>query len=261
MKNLKFLAALLFAGILSSCLDTEEKIVLNADHSGTYSIALDLSRMLSMAASMGGDKVNAEKNKQKKDTTIYLKDLISAADNLTPEEKALFKDGSLKIKMDETKNEMIVVMNAPFKNPADLVEIKKSFIMVVNKLQAFEKATGDEPKQADEPDEMKTMAKSISPVGDQFTFTASPGFVSNTLINIEAFKQKTENDSSLNMIKQMSGMMGDFNFRTIIVLPKAVKNFSGPGSSVSADKKTINFSTTLTETLEQPEKVSYKVAY
>jgi hypothetical protein len=45
------------------------------------------------------------------------------------------------------------------------------------------------------------------------------------------------------------------------VLPKVVKKYDGPGSSISTDKKTLTFETTLTEMMEHPEKVSYIVEY
>jgi len=261
MKNLKFLTAFLVTGILSSCLDTEEKIVLNADNSGTYSMSIDLGKMLEMAASMGGDKSGGDKVKEKKDTTVYLKDLVNNADNLTAAEKALYKDGIVSIKLDEEKNEMKIMMTDPFKNAADLMEIKKNFSTVMNKLKAFEKVTGEDAKPGDNGEDMKMGAKSTNPVGDQFTFLAGNGIISNTITNIEAFKTSVAADSALSMMTQMSSMMGEFNYRTIIVLPKAVKKYDGPGSSISTDKKTLTFFTTLTEMLEHPEKVSYKVEY
>src|SRR6187431_1784215 len=119
MKYIKFAISILFAIFLTSCLDTEEKIVLNANNSGTYSLSFDLGKMLEMAASMGGNNSNPDKVKEKKDTTIYLKDLVNSADNLTAVEKALYKDGMISIKMDEAKNEMKIVMSTPFNNAAD----------------------------------------------------------------------------------------------------------------------------------------------
>lgn len=59
----------------------------------------------------------------------------------------------------------------------------------------------------------------------------------------------------------MTAMTGDFNYHTIIILPKAVKGYDGPGSTISANKKTITFKTTLTEMVAHPEKVSYLVKY
>ncbi len=262
MKNLKFLFALAFSAVLSSCLDTEEKIVLNDDNSGSYSMALDMGKMLSMAASMGGgDKSAPEKGKEKKDTTVYLKDMVNAADNLTPEEKAIFQNAVISIKMDEAQHEMKIVMSTPFGNAAGLMEIKKNFGTVLNKLKAFEKASGEHAKAGDDVGDMKMDANSANPVEDQFTFKAGPGLISNTITNIQAFKDKVASDSTLGMMSQMTAMMGDINYNIIIVLPKAVKKYDGPGSTITEDKRTLHFATTLTEMMEHPEKVSYKVEY
>lgn len=261
MKNLKFALVFLVAGILSSCLDTEEKIVMNANNSGNYALSIDLSKMLEMAASMGGDQSGPDKVKQKKDTTIYIKDMLNNAENLSAEEKALYKDATINVKLDEVQNQMKIVMSTPFNNASDLMEIKKNFPGVMNKLKAFEKATGEEGKEPGDGADMKMGAKSTNPVGDQFSFLAGKGIISNTINDIEAYKKNVAADSSLNMMTQMTSMTGDFNYRTIIVLPKAVKKYDGPGSIISPDKKTITFNTTLSEMLEHPEKVSYTVSY
>ncbi|MCW3089266.1 MAG: hypothetical protein JWP81_335 [Ferruginibacter sp.] len=260
MKNLKFVFSALLLVSLSSCLDTEEKIVLNANNSGTYSMTIDLGRMLKMASSMG-NKTDGNKGKEKKDTTIYLKDVLNKAENLTPAEKALYKDAMVNVKMDEANNEMKLVMSSPFKNAAGLTELKNSFPAMMSKLKVFEKATGEKEKTGEDDDDMKMESKSPNPVGDQFSFMAVPGKISNTVTNLDAFKKKIANDSTLAVMKQMTSMMGDFNYRTIIVLPKAVKKYDGPGSSISPDKKTLTFFTTLAEMLEHPEKVSYELEY
>lgn len=249
------------AAALSSCLDTEEKIVLNDDNSGTYSMTLDMGRVFSMMATMGGDKTDPEKLKEKKDTSLFLKDMVNAADNLTPEEKAIFQNAMVSIKMDEAKNEMVIVMSSPFNNAAGLMEIKNNFGSVVNKLKAFEKISGEKKTSEEDGGEMKMDAKSPNPVEDQFTFKAGPGLISNTITNMQAFKEKVASDSTIGMMGQMTAMMGDLNYRTVIILPKAVKKYDGPGSSISTDKRTIRFATTLTEMMEHPEKVSYKVEY
>jgi hypothetical protein len=261
MKSLKFLFTFLSVAFLSSCLDTEEKIEMNADDSGNYSLKIDLGRMISMAASMGGEKADPEKVKEKKDTTVYLKDMVNKADNLTAEEKALYQNGVVHIKLDEAAGEMKIEMTTPFKRSADLMEIKKNFATVVNKLKAFEKAAGEAPKEGVESEDAKMESKSTNPVGDQFTFFAAPGVLSSTITNMDAFKEKIAADSTLTMITQMTSMMGDFNYKTIVVLPKAVKKYDGPGTVISADKKTITFVTSLSEMMEHPEKASYKVEY
>jgi hypothetical protein len=261
MKNLKYILSFLAVSILYSCLDTEENIAINADNSGTYSMTMDLGEILKMAKSMGGDETNSNKIKEKKDTIIYLKDLMNATDSLTAHEKALYKDAQVSIKLDEEKDEMKIVMNSPFKNLGDLTEIKNNFLVMMNKLKAFEEAAGDKVKPDEEGGITGVGAKSANPVGDQFTFVASPGVISNTINNVDAFRKLAATDSSLSMMTQMASVMGDFNYHTIIVLPKAVKGYDGPGSTISNDKKTVTFFTTLTEMLEHPEKVSYEVKY
>lgn len=111
--------------------------------------------ILTMAASMGGDKADSEKAKEKKDSIVYLKDIVNSADNLTTEEKAIFQNAVIRIKMDEAQNEMNIVMNSPFSNAAGLIEIKKNFTTVLNKLKAFEKTSGDQAKVQKDGSEMK----------------------------------------------------------------------------------------------------------
>jgi hypothetical protein len=260
MKIIKLVICLLSAGILSSCLDSEEKIVINSDNSGTYTMTLDLGKVLEMAASMGA-KTDSDKVAQKKDTTIYLKGYLDSASNLTAEEKALFREGVLTMKLDEVENEMKIVVSCPFKKIEDLTAIKNNFFNVIQKVKAFEKATGEKSKEDSESPDMKMGMKSTNPIADQFKFLASPGKISNTIIDLQAYKNKIATDSTLTMMSQMTAMMGDFKYRTIFVLPKAVKKYDGPGSTISTDKKNLTFETTLTEMMEQPEKVSYVVEY
>jgi len=90
---------------------------------------------------------------------------------------------------------------------------------------------------------------------------AAPGLISNSIANIEAFKNKVSTDVTLGKMSQMTALMDDFSYHTIIVLPKTIEKYDGPCSTITDDKKILHFETTLTETLEHPEKVSYKVEY
>lgn len=45
MKALKIIAGF-FLMIISSCVDTEENIVINADNSGIYSVSIDVGKMI-----------------------------------------------------------------------------------------------------------------------------------------------------------------------------------------------------------------------
>ena len=133
MKNLKIAFAFVFSLALASCLDTEEKIVINADNSGTYALTLDLGKMLEMAATMGA-KSNSDKPKEKKDTTVYLKNFLDSSTELNAEEKALYRDAVLSINLDEEKSEMKIKVSCPFKNPAGLVSVKNNLLSVIKKV-------------------------------------------------------------------------------------------------------------------------------
>jgi hypothetical protein len=260
MKYLKYILGFILAFTLASCLDTEEKIVINRDNSGIYSLTLDMGKMLEMAATMGANS-SGDKPKEKKDTLVYLKGLLDSATNVTAEEKALFRDGSLTINLDEEKNALKVAISCPFKNMEGLSAVKANLFTLLKKVKALEKASGEQSKEEEATSPSKLGDNSTNPVADQFTFLAAPGSISNTITNMEAYKNKIATDSTLSTMHQMSAMMGDFKYRTIIVLPKNIKKYEGPGSLVSADKKTVTFETTLTEMMENPEKVSYKVEY
>ena len=62
-------------------MDTEENIVINADDSGTYTYTMDLGKMMAMINQMGGED-NKERQLDKLDSLIHLKDLVSAANEL-----------------------------------------------------------------------------------------------------------------------------------------------------------------------------------
>jgi len=126
MKKIKFVLAFLFALALYSCVDTEERIVINADESGTYALTIDLGKLIELANQMMPDSARAGKPKEKKDSTIYFKNFIDTAQNLTAEEKALYREGYLHIDMDEANNKMKVEMGCPFKNNNQLIFISSN---------------------------------------------------------------------------------------------------------------------------------------
>ena len=61
MNKIKFVLAFLLALVLYSCVDTEERIVINADESGTYSLTIDLGKLIELANQMMPDSTRAGK--------------------------------------------------------------------------------------------------------------------------------------------------------------------------------------------------------
>jgi len=57
--------------------------------------------------------------------------------------------------MEEAQNEIKIVTSAPFINAAGLMEMKKNFATVINKLKVFEKLSGEQGKAEEDADTMK----------------------------------------------------------------------------------------------------------
>jgi hypothetical protein len=264
MNKIKFFLAFLLALALYSCVDTEERIVINADESGTYSLTIDMGKLIELANQMMPDSARASKPKEKKDSIIYFKNFIDTAQNLTAEEKALYREGYLHLNMDEANNKMKIEMGCPFKNSSQLTQVKNNFLKVADKLKLFnktkDKGLGD---MADNTEgvEKGFDDKSLNPIGNNATFNATPGKITNVVNVTDEMKKMMANDSTLAMMQQMTMMTGEMSYRTVVVLPKSVKLAEGPGKTLSADGKTVTFSFSLTDLMETPEKAAYKIEY
>ena len=96
---------------------------------------------------------------------------------------------------------------------------------------------------------------------EAYTISATPRQFSNKFTNKELFETKIAQDSTVQMMQQLSAMMGDMNYKTVFVLPKPVKKYSGNNAEVSADKKTVTFKTTLTDLLNRPAAGEFELEY
>jgi hypothetical protein len=245
MKSFKLLVCLSVAALLSSCLDCEEKIIINSDDSGMYTMELDLGAMFKFEASLGG-KPDYGRLPRKLDSTIYLENYVDTALNLSVEERDIYREGVICIKVDADKNDVKVFVSCPFKNIDDLAAIKTHFFGVVEKIQRVDQ--GD-------------LLKQINPLAAQFTFLAKAGTISNCITSMEIYKKTIAPELAFSTLTPHAKLIGGLNYRTIFVLAKPIRQYNGPGSILSADKKTITFETNYYEMLEYPEKVSYTITY
>lgn len=263
-KKILFAIVICAAFLLNACLDAEEKIVINKNNSGVYTLTMDMSKMLALMEQMGGAQKDPLKELEKKDSTVYLKSYVDTATALTAKEKELIRDGNIRMQVDEAAKEMKVVLSFPFKNLSQLPELKNTYMNAIDKLGISKKLNRDDEEEnspADMPDDMSGNKGVLTPGQEAFAFTASPGKIANTLVNKELFNDKVLQDSSLQMMQQLSVMMGDMNYKTIFVLPSGVKKYKGNNVEVAPDKKTVTFFTTLTDMINRPEAAEYSVEY
>ncbi|MBX3256497.1 MAG: hypothetical protein KF862_20340 [Chitinophagaceae bacterium] len=261
MKKILFALFICCSFLLTACLDAEEKIVINKNNSGVYTLTMDMSKMLALMEQMGGAQKDPEKVAEKKDSTVYFKSYVDTSAALTAKEKELIRDGNLRMKVDEAANEMKVILSFPFKNVSQLPDLKKTYVTAIDKLGISKALNKGEDDAADMPDDLSGSKGLLTPGQEAYSFTAAPGKIANTLVNKELFNDKVLQDSSLQMMQQLSVMMGDMNYKTIFVLPGNVKKYKGNNVEVAPDKKTVTFFTTLTDMINRPEAAEYSVEY
>ncbi|WP_153796911.1 hypothetical protein [Foetidibacter luteolus] len=259
MKVKIWLAAVVLSVTLFSCLDTEEKIVIKSDDSGTYSLNVDMGRMMQYMKAFASQKEEIQEMLKAKDTTILFSSFIDTVSQLTAQEKEMLHDGSLNMRVDEENDEMKLSFLVPFKNIAHLQYLKQHFPEMLGKLKAADKAMGgDGNKQA-----MSGNANPggmINPAAQAYSFSAEKNSISNRLVDKAALESVFSGDT-LQMVKQALPMMGDMNYKTVFVLYKPVKSFNGANATTSEDKKTVTFSSSLSKLFEQPEAFEYKLEY
>ncbi|MBL0145665.1 MAG: hypothetical protein IPP48_07785 [Chitinophagaceae bacterium] len=262
MKIIKLLIAFFSLTALASCIDVEENILINDDDSGAYTMTMDMGKLFELKNQLGGGKEESGKPKEKKDTLIYVKDLMRNNDSVTAEEKELYKDATVKLNLDEANAEMKMVLSCPFKSINQLPVIKKNFYTFLNKLNVFDNLSNKPKPEGGSDDNEEMPSQVLNPGADKHQeFTAMPGKIENNIVSPENYKTEMMTDSSMLMMQQMSAMMGDMNFKTTITSAKEIKNYVGNGAKLSDNKKTVTFITTFTEMMEHPEKLSYKVEY
>jgi len=264
MKKIKLILALFSLSFLTACIDIEELIDINADGSGTYSMTMDMGKLLEFANTMKEGK-ESKKTPEKVDTTIYFKNTGEPFAKLTEEEKRVFKDGYCKTSMDEAAGKMTIVMYCPFKSMNDLAVVKKDLGGMMKKLELMDKATenkggGELSKMNNEEGDIDIESK-LNPSSKQFTFSATPGKLSYTINDKSKIKEMAANDSIMQMMQQASMLMGDMTTTTIIKLPAPAKTVTNAKAQLSADKKTVTIKSIITDLMEKPEEGEYSIEY
>lgn len=259
---MKKITAFIFISIcilFVSCVDVEEKIFIGADNSGTYTMVMDMGKLIEMMKSFKPGET--DKLNQLKDTTILFKDLLAKdGAEFTAEEKAMLERGKMSIYADADKDEMTITTFLPFNNMEQLAWIKLHSGEIFKKLKPNKSLLQGEDDMQIGGEDIATgdMPIGINPSQSAYTFKTENSRISNSLTD----KSKISglmNDSSMQMIRSMTMMMGDMTYRTTFILPQPVKEYKGNDIEISDDKKTITFINSFTEMFEHPEYFEYSL--
>lgn len=253
------LICIAFLVLLAGCVDSDEYITINKDGSGVYAIQMDMSKLLDMikgfqemAAAEAGKTDSAQQQllpEKAVDTTIRFADLPDTTDRFSAEEKALMRDGTLHLVMNQDAGQFKMEMRFPFKKPADLVHIQELLQsnggLLGNAMKGFKEST-----------------EQVGPLPDVnsiFDLTFRDGLIERK-VNPAKLKDFQENNLA-SQFQEATALFGESSFSTSIQLPRKPKKMEGPGVKPGADAHTIVIKTTLEEVLQNPNALTFRVEY
>ena len=245
MKIIKHLLILLLAITISSCQFTEE-ITIKNDGSGEYKLNMDLSAMMGAMKSMGQND-SLKKQPEKKDTLIYMKDIInknkdSIAKLPKKERGALeaLKDLKMHIKLDEAKGIMQYDFIFDFNTVSELKDIQSK----------IKKAQNIQDNKSDKKEEIENHDVTYS-----YTKTSFSRKV--TLRDLSPEDQQSYDKKMQESKMFLSGS----TYRIIYHFPKSIKEISYKGAQFSEDHKTITIQVAMDTLINNPKLLDFKVDF
>jgi hypothetical protein len=258
MKRMKFLLTVVSMFFLAGCFEINEDINVKADGSGVYSVHTDMSQLLqAMQSYLGKEEMDKQMPSKNIDTTVMMKTLVDTAKNISAEDKALIKDGSVHLKLNiEQKvfNSDIVI---PFKSLSDLQKLYNS---MNNQSLGFNQLFKG---MAGKPDTASSGNDNSMPDMNQFNaiydFESHDGLLSRKL-NAEKWKALQQSPQYAQM--KDAGSMGiSIPYTLTINVPRPVKKVDNSLAKLFPDRKKVIIQYNLIEVFDHPEKFEYTIVY
>lgn len=251
---------------LTSCIDINENVDIKNNGSGTISTTTDLSQLIDMMQAFGGDEMNKMKD-EKMDTLIMMKSIVDTSTSLTADQKALLRNGKVRLKMNMTEKVFNINTEFPFENLEKYQQLSNLLSSGAGGMNTVMKSLmgggGPAPNAKDSTQIIDQPAQINSPGMDQFTsffdFNASNGLIKKS-INQERYKKMLD-DPQAQQLKQAADMGMEMLYTTTYKLPRPVKKVDNPAAKISDDKKTVTIRQNLLEIFSTPEKFEYTIQY
>ncbi|MBL7697727.1 MAG: hypothetical protein JNK79_06195 [Chitinophagaceae bacterium] len=257
MKKFWTCVVVVFVALFAGCYEINEEITINDNGTGTYVTKMDMSALLQMMQSMASEEEIQKSGLDRViDTVISLKTVLDTAKDVTPEQKRLFEDGTMKMKVDLKQSIFTADVNFPFKNLTDLQALMSGSgtggLSEVFK-QVFAKNDSARQSGAAMDDQ------SLDQVNNVFDVTISNGKIERKLnrAKYDSVMAKPE----LEQARQMMGGGFEILYTTTIRLPRPVKKTDNEMIRLSDDKKTVTMRYDLMKMFETPEKFAYTIDY
>jgi hypothetical protein len=261
MNKLKLALVTLVAILFVSCYEVNEEIVINENGSGSYTTKMDMSQLLEMLQTMGGEEELAKEGLDRAvDTTIMMNSLLDSAQEVTSDQKELLKNGKVHLQMNAKEKLMKMNVDLPFTSYASLQKLMSGLGNSGTGIGEAFKAMfdkGGDKNAADGPAQPKS--NQMDQLNSVFDVVAKNGTLSRKA-NAEKFKALMANPE-MEQMKQLSSSGMEILYTVTIKLPRAVKKSDNALIKLSEDKKTATMKYNLLEMLETPEKFSYTIEY
>jgi len=258
MQRLKYILTIASMFLLAGCFEINEDIDVNANGSGVYSIHTDMSQLLqAMQSYLGKDEMDKQMPSRNIDTTVMMKTLLDTAKNVSAENKALTKDGSVHLLLNMEQKEFKSDIVIPFKSLSDLQKLYNSMNnQSLGFTQLFKGMAG-------KPDSSSAGNDNSMPDMNQFNaiydFESHDGLLSRKL-NPEKWKA-LQASSQYAQMKDAGNMGISIPYTLTINLPRPVKKVDNSLAKLFPDKKKVIIQYNLIEVFDHPEKFEYTIVY
>lgn len=258
MKKRRWFTAIFFVLLAAGCAEINEALVISEDGSGTYSTKMDMSQLIEMMQSFGGEEMNKEGLDKVIDTVISLNSYTDTTKDYSPEQRKILSKGTMHMQMNIKEKVFKIDTDIPFSSYNDLQVLlsssgsSSSMNSVMKKL--FDKGGAENTDQPDSPKD-----PGLDQINTIFDVVAKNGMLSKK-VNKEKFKLLMERPEMAQM-SQVSNAGIEVLYSTVIKLPRPVISSDNPLIKLSDDKKTVTIKYNYLELFENPDKFSYTITY
>jgi hypothetical protein len=258
MKRFKFFLTFIALIFLAGCFEINEDIDVKAGGSGVYSVHTNMSQLLqAMQSYLGKEEMDKQMPAKNIDTTVMMRALLDTAKNITAENKALIKDGSVHLKLNIEEKEFKSDIVIPFLSLSDLQKLYNS---MNNQTLGFNQLFKG---MAGKPDTASAGNENGMPDMNQFNaiydFESHDGLLSRKL-NAEKWKALQQSPQFAQM-KDAGNMGISIPYTLTISVPRPVKKVDNSLAKLFPDKKKIVIQYNLVEVFDHPEKFEYTIVY
>jgi hypothetical protein len=257
MKKLKYFFTLAGLFLLAGCFEINEDIDVKADGKGVYAIHNDMSQILqAMSSYLGKDEMDKQMPTRNIDTTVMMKSLLDTARNISAENKALIKDGTVHLVLNLEKKEFKSDIVIPFKNQSDLQKLYNAMNSEsLGFTQFFKGIAGKQDSTTSNDNGMPEMNQ----FNAIYDFTCHEGLISRKL-NVERWKA-LQQSPQFSQMKEAGNMGISIPYTLTISVPRPVKKVDNELAKFFPDRKKVIMQYNLVEVFDHPEKFEYTIIY